>query len=84
MADNIAGGSAFDPFSVPITARFRQKFILLAPTSANAAFSALDAHVNLTSNGTLQPEAPPRQLFAQCRVLVNRPGIRNPALNFGL
>ena len=59
-----------------LTARLRQKFILLAPTSDNfdaacqdllahagAGFFALDSLVLLTEHGALQPRRPPGELF---------------------
>ncbi len=61
-----------------LAARRQQKFILLAPTSANfdatsqeilagsdAGFFALDSHVIFTEQGTLQSARAPGQLFAR-------------------
>ena len=61
-----------------LAARLRRKFILLAPTSDNldaisqeilanagAAFFALDSHVRLTQQGSLQSVKTPGELFAQ-------------------
>src|SRR5206468_917195 len=61
-----------------LTARLREKFILLAPTTDNfdaacqdllahagAGFFALDSLVLLTEHGALQPRKPPGELFAR-------------------
>jgi hypothetical protein len=66
------------PVLLELSARFRQRFIVLGPTArhldasgiellenANAAYFPLDSNVTLTHNATLQPVRPPGELFAK-------------------
>jgi hypothetical protein len=70
--------SAFRSAVAELAAQLRQPFLLFAPTSDfldapsqailqnhGAAFFALDTHVVLKPEGTLQPTRPPAELFAR-------------------